>query len=206
MPKEFLILRHGEPFMFGLDLVGVTWVSPILFERPIEKLGGGLELFWDGELFDWDKVHITRLLAHWKKQLNRRAKKAGVPVENVVDIGPLTKEEREEFLFSVNRGDKTPETTFLRLEDGGLKGRFVLRIFGQVKTIIYAGFDNRADAAAWNRELLLKEKLDPAHYGFYEYTAPLAFELHGATDEESKQRLFDSHERFLLRNILSPKA
>ena len=104
MPKEFLVLRHGEPFMFGLDLVGVTWVSPILFERPIEKIGGGLELFWDGELFEWDKVQITRLLAHWKKQLNRRAKNAGVPISQVVATEPLPSHEREEFLLSVKRG------------------------------------------------------------------------------------------------------
>jgi hypothetical protein len=203
MSKEFLILRHGEPFMFGLDVFGVTWVSPILFERPIEKLGGGLELFWDGELFDNDKIHITRILAHWKKQLNRRAKNAGVPLASVVDMDPLPKHEREEFLFSVNRGEKTPETTFLRLEDG-FKGRFVLRIFGKPKLIELAGFNTREEAAAWHRQLLLKENLDPNKYGFYVYVAPLAFELHGRTDEESQARLAAAHDLFLQRNILSP--
>ncbi len=101
--KEFLILRHGEPVLFGLELVGVTWMAPLIWERPIEKLGGGLELFWDGELFDNDKVHITRVIAHWKKQVNRRAKRSGVLLDSVVDIDALSPEERAEMLASVAR-------------------------------------------------------------------------------------------------------
>lgn len=101
--KEFLILRHGEPFLFGLSLTGPTWVNALLFERPIEKIGGGLELFWQGELISNDKVHVTRVLAHWKKQLNRRARQSDLPLSHVVSLDAISELERTEFLASVGR-------------------------------------------------------------------------------------------------------
>jgi len=102
--KQFVILRHGQPFLFGLELLGVTWLSPLILERPLEKLGGGLELYWDGELIDSDKVGVTRVIAHWKRALNKRAKRTGVPLSELISTEPWEDEELAELLTSLKRG------------------------------------------------------------------------------------------------------
>lgn len=99
--QEFLILRRGEPLLFGLSLTGATWVHPHVFERPIEKLGGSLELYWQGQLLTDDKRAIVSVLAHWKKQLNRRARKSGSPVQSIVSVEELSPEERLELMGSL---------------------------------------------------------------------------------------------------------
>lgn len=193
--KEFLILRHGEPLLFGLALTGPTWVNRLVFERPIEKLGGGLELFWDGELIDWDKAHITGVIAHWKKRLNRRAKNSELPLPDIVDMEPLTKEEREEFLFSVNRGDKSPELTILKHEDG-YAGKLFIRLFNRPKLILIESFPTKQELMRFMRARLVKEGLDPAHVGVYEYHSRLAWLLHERTDAEARELLELAHFNF----------
>lgn len=103
IPGEFLILRRGEPFLFGNALLGATWIHPLLFERPIERIGSDFELYWNGELYSSDKVHVVRILAHWKKITSKRARKLSVPLESVVDLNELSDEEIEELLVGVAR-------------------------------------------------------------------------------------------------------
>lgn len=100
-PKEFLILRRDEPFLFGNSLEGVTWVHPLLFERPIEKIGSVFTLHWDGEIISSDKAHIVRVIAHWKKSLGKRARKRGLPLEAIVDVSELSEAERDELLQGI---------------------------------------------------------------------------------------------------------
>jgi len=102
--KEFIVLRRGEPIMFGFDLIGATWVSKEhVFDKPIEKIGQDLELFWDGQLIQNEKSGVVSVIAHWKKNLLRRAKRNERELDGVVDLSRLTRQERREMLSSIDR-------------------------------------------------------------------------------------------------------
>lgn len=85
---EFTVTRHGEPIMFIHGLEGVTWVDrEIVFDRPIEKIGQNLELFQEDILLSNDRNDVIKIVAHWKKRLNKKMRKTGLSLESIVLTG-----------------------------------------------------------------------------------------------------------------------
>lgn len=82
---EWVITRNDKPILFGVNILGPTWVDEeIVFNRPIEKLGSNLKFLWNGHLMDDDKTTVTRLVAHVKKSLNRKARTQGKKISDII--------------------------------------------------------------------------------------------------------------------------
>lgn len=82
---EFLITRHDKPIMFGLALIGVTWVDKeVVFDRPIDKIGSNLKLLWNNEVIDDNKTTVVGVVAHWKKRINKQARVQGKNIEDIL--------------------------------------------------------------------------------------------------------------------------
>ncbi len=143
--KEFIVLRRGEPIIFGLDLVGVTWVSKEhIFDKPIEKIGQDLELFWDGKLVENSKNGVVSVIAHWKRVLTRRAKRLEVSLEQITDLARLTREERHEMLASVDRvsplGERVEVLVLRRGRGANASYRTLVRAWTGRKLVSTQGF------------------------------------------------------------------
>lgn len=87
---EFVVTRRDEPILFIHGLLGATWANKeLVFDRPIEKIGQGLALSQDGKLLTDNRADVIRVIAHWKKRLNRRVRDTGSPLENLILTGPF---------------------------------------------------------------------------------------------------------------------
>lgn len=85
---EFTVTRRGEPILFIHQLAGATWVNKaVVFDRPIEKIGQELALTQDGVVLTENRPDVVKIVAHWKKRLNRRARDTGLPLESIVLTG-----------------------------------------------------------------------------------------------------------------------
>lgn len=85
---DFTITRRGEPILFIHSLSGATWANKaVVFDRPIEKTGQELALFSDSQLLTDSRPDVIRIVAHWKKVINRRVRVTGLEVEQVILTG-----------------------------------------------------------------------------------------------------------------------
>ena len=85
---EFTITRRGEPILFIHSLVGATWVNKVIvFDKPIEKIGQELAIFQDGVILTENRSDVIRVIAHWKKKLNRQARDSGLALDKIILTG-----------------------------------------------------------------------------------------------------------------------
>lgn len=74
--QEFKVTRNDEPILFIYGAFGATWAhEEFVFKRPIEKIGSNLKLWQGDTLLSSEKNDCVKVVAHWKRIINRRLRK-----------------------------------------------------------------------------------------------------------------------------------